>query len=83
MAATKDGRGYWLVARDGSIYAFGDAQFYGVPPVLANSVFVGMAAIPMDAVTGWLPTTAAYLPLATPKYYGSATGPQVQRTVEH
>ena len=29
MAATADGRGYWLVAADGGIFAFGDAAFYG------------------------------------------------------
>jgi hypothetical protein len=29
MAATPDGRGYWLVASDGGIFNFGDARFYG------------------------------------------------------
>ena len=29
MAATKDGKGYWLVASDGGIFAFGDAKFHG------------------------------------------------------
>jgi N-acetylmuramoyl-L-alanine amidase len=29
MARTRDGGGYWLVARDGGIFAFGDAPFYG------------------------------------------------------
>ena len=29
MAATPDGNGYWLVASDGGIFAYGDAQFYG------------------------------------------------------
>ena len=29
MAATPDGKGYWLVAADGGIFAFGDAGFYG------------------------------------------------------
>jgi len=29
MAATPDGRGYWLVASDGGIFAFGDAAFFG------------------------------------------------------
>ena len=28
-ASTPDGRGYWLVAADGGIFAFGDAGFYG------------------------------------------------------
>ena len=29
MAPTPNGHGYWLVASDGGIFAFGDAGFYG------------------------------------------------------
>ncbi|HET9690195.1 MAG TPA: hypothetical protein VFP61_03525, partial [Acidimicrobiales bacterium] len=29
IAATPSGRGYWLVASDGGIFAFGDAKFHG------------------------------------------------------
>ena len=29
VAATLDGGGYWLVASDGGIFAFGDATFFG------------------------------------------------------
>ena len=29
MATTPDGKGYWLVAKDGGLFAFGDAHFYG------------------------------------------------------
>ncbi len=29
MAATPDGKGYWLVASDGGVFAFGDAGFEG------------------------------------------------------
>jgi ribosomal protein L24E len=29
MASTPDGNGYWLVARDGGIFTFGTAHFYG------------------------------------------------------
>ena len=29
MAATADGGGYWLVASDGGIFTYGDAQFWG------------------------------------------------------
>ena len=29
MAATPDGKGYWLVATDGGIFGYGDAGFYG------------------------------------------------------
>jgi hypothetical protein len=55
MAMTADGGGYWLVASDGGIFAFGDAKFEGsVPGVLKpgqslNQPIVGIAA---DDVTG-------------------------------
>ena len=29
MAVTPDGGGYWMVASDGGMFAFGDAHFYG------------------------------------------------------
>src|SRR5207244_121475 len=29
IAATRTGKGYWMVASDGGIFAFGDAGFYG------------------------------------------------------
>ena len=32
MTPTPDGRGYWLVASDGGIFAFGDAPFLGSAP---------------------------------------------------
>ena len=54
MAATPDGRGYWLVASDGGIFAYGDAAFYGSTgePRL-NQPIVGMAATP-DGGGYWL-----------------------------
>ena len=32
LAATPDGKGYWLEASDGGVFAFGDAVFYGSVP---------------------------------------------------
>ena len=32
IAATPDGGGYWLVAADGGVFAFGDARFFGSAP---------------------------------------------------
>jgi hypothetical protein len=47
LASTADGGGYWLVAADGGVFAFGDAGFSGsigghplVEPM------VGIAALP-------------------------------------
>ena len=50
MAATADGRGYWLVAADGGVFTFGDARFFGSaassqaggPP----ATYVAMASAP-------------------------------------
>jgi hypothetical protein len=54
MASTPDGKGYWLVASDGGIFAFGDAGFYGSMGGrrLARPV-VGMAA-PFGGGGYWL-----------------------------
>ncbi|MGH9080779.1 MAG: hypothetical protein ACRDYE_12035, partial [Acidimicrobiales bacterium] len=47
MAATPDGHGYWLVASDGGIFSFGDAQFFGsTGSMVLNRPIVGMAATP-------------------------------------
>jgi hypothetical protein len=44
MAATADGQGYWLVGRDGGVFAFGDAKFYGsATGTSLGTPIVGMA----------------------------------------
>lgn len=43
-AVTPDGGGYWLVARDGGVFSFGDARFYGsTGGIHLNQPVVGMA----------------------------------------
>jgi hypothetical protein len=50
MAATPDGKGYWLVAADGGIFNFGDASFFGSTGAIhLNQPVVGMAATPTGA----------------------------------
>ena len=47
MASTPDGGGYWLVAKDGGVFAFGDAQFYGsTGGTPLNAPIVGMTLDP-------------------------------------
>ena len=54
MAATPDGKGYWLVASDGSMFTFGDAGNFGSEgAVTLNKPIVGMAATP-DGKGYWL-----------------------------
>ena len=46
IATTGDAHGYWTVATDGGIFAFGDANFYGsMGGKPLNAPMVGMAAI--------------------------------------
>jgi hypothetical protein len=54
VAASPDGRGYWLVASDGGIFSFGDATFQGSTGALhLNKPIVGMASSP-DGKGYWL-----------------------------
>ena len=59
MAATPDGKGYWFVASDSGIFAYGDAavlRLQGGKPL--NQPIVGMAATPDGRGTGSSPPTA-------------------------
>ena len=54
MATTPDGGGYWLVASDGGVFAFGDAAFHGsTGDIKLTKPVVGMAATP-DGGGYWL-----------------------------
>jgi hypothetical protein len=53
MAATPDGKGYWLAA-DGGVFAFGDASYDGsMGGTRLDAPVVGTAAIP-DGKGYWL-----------------------------
>ena len=54
IAATPDGRGYWLVAADGGVFSFGDAAVHGSTGAeVLNAPMVGMATTP-DGRGYWL-----------------------------
>jgi hypothetical protein len=54
LAVSADAQGYWEVASDGGIFAFGDAGFEGsMSGQHLNARVVGMAATP-DAKGYWL-----------------------------
>lgn len=50
MVSTSSGKGYWQVATDGGVFAFGDAQFYGSLPGRGVKVdnIIGIARTPTD-----------------------------------
>ena len=67
MAATPDGGGYWEVASDGGIFAFGDAQYYGSMggKPLDQSGGRDRLHLPTGAATGRWRLTAASSPSVT------------------
>ena len=74
MAATPDGGGYWLVASDGGVFSFGDAQFHGSTGGIAlNKPIVGMAATP-DGGGYWLVASDGGV-----FSFGDATVPRLDR----
>ena len=82
MAATPDGKGYWLVASDGGIFTYGDAAFYGSTGGLTlNRPIVAMAATP-DGKGYWLVASdGGIFTYGDAAYYGSdrRPGPEPRR----
>jgi hypothetical protein len=57
MATTPDGAGYWMVATDGGIFAFGDAAFFGsTGSIHLNQPVVGIAGT-LDGAGYWMAAT--------------------------
>src|SRR5580658_10078514 len=75
MAATPDGGGYWLVASDGGIFSFGDAQFFGSTGGLAlHKPIIGMAATP-DGGGYWLVASdGGIFSFGDAQFFGSTGG---------
>jgi hypothetical protein len=82
MAATPDGKGYWLVASDGGIFTFGDATFYGsTGSIHLNQPIVGMAATP-DGKGYWLVASdGGIFTFGDATFYGSTGGEQLSNPI--
>ena len=78
MAATPDGAGYWLVASDGGIFSFGDAQYYGsTGSISLNRPVVGMAAT-TDGKGYWLVASdGGIFSFGDAGFFGSGGGTQL------
>ena len=72
IAGTSDGKGYWEVASDGGIFAFGDAGFYGsMSGQPLNAPVVGVAGTP-DGKGYWeVASDGGIFGLGDGHYYGS------------
>ena len=82
MAATPDGGGYWLVASDGGIFTYGDAQFYGSSGAIRlNKPIVGMAATP-DGGGYWLVASdGGIFSYGDAQFYGSTGAIRLNRPI--
>ena len=72
IAHTADQLGYWMVASDGGIFAFGDAHYYGsTGNIRLNKPIVGMATTP-DGKGYWLVASdGGIFSYGDAHYYGS------------
>ena len=79
IAATPDGKGYWLVAYNGGAFAFGDAGFYGsTAQMRLNQSVLGMVATP-DGKGYWLSAAdGGVFSFGDAGFYGASTGQLTQ-----
>ena len=81
-AATSDGGGYWLVASDGGVFNYGDAEFFGSRGGQAlNKPIVGMAATP-DGGGYWLVASdGGVFSYGDAKFFGSRGGQALNKPI--
>jgi len=82
MAQTADGGGYWMVAADGGIFAFGDATFYGsMGGTHLNDPIVGMAET-KDGKGYWLVASdGGVFAFGDAAFYGSMGGQPLNKPI--
>jgi len=82
MAATPDGLGYWVVASDGGIFAYGDAPFEGsTGGTHLNAPIVGMAAT-SDGGGYWLVASdGGVFAFGDAAFFGSMGGRQLNQPI--
>jgi peptidoglycan/xylan/chitin deacetylase (PgdA/CDA1 family) len=82
MAATPSGTGYWLVASDGGIFAFGDASFAGSTGAQhLNRPVVGMAATPSGKGYWLVASDGGIFAFGDAPFLGSMGGQPLNRPV--
>jgi hypothetical protein len=83
MTPTSDGQGYWEVAADGGVFAFGDAGFYGsMGGTHLNQPITGMAVTP-DGGGYWLVAAdGGIFAFGDAGFYGSMGGIHLNKPIE-
>lgn len=85
MTASAKGRGYWMVARDGGMFSFGDTRFYGsTGAIRLNRPIVGMAATPAGGGYWFVAADGGIFSFGAAHFFGSlaqSTAPVVGMAV--
>ena len=82
IAATADGGGYWLVAGDGGVFNFGNAQFHGsMAGRPLNASMVGMAPTPNGAGYWLVGADGGVFALGNAQFRGSMGGQPLNKPV--
>ena len=82
MASTPSGAGYWLVGRDGGIFAFGDAAFHGsTGAIRLNQPVVGMAPTPSGRGYWLVAADGGIFAFGDARFLGSAGGLRLAQPV--
>ncbi len=82
MSPTSTGLGYWLVASDGGIFAFGDAQFYGsMGGRSLNKPITGMSVTPTGGGYWLVASDGGMFSFGDAQFYGSMGGRPLNRPV--
>ena len=82
VAVTPGGDGYWLVASDGGIFAFGDAAFRGSTGAIAlNQPIVGMASTPTGAGYWLVAADGGIFAFGDARFFGSTGGLRLNRPI--
>jgi VCBS repeat-containing protein len=81
-ATVVGGRGYWLVADDGGIFGFGDADFFGsAGGTSLNRPIVGMAATPSGRGYWLVADDGGIFGFGDADFFGSAGGTSLNRPI--
>jgi N-acetylmuramoyl-L-alanine amidase len=73
LAVTHDGAGYWMAGRDGGVFDYGDAGFFGSAGSLhLNAPIVGMAATPAGGGYWLVAADGGIFSYGDARFFGSA-----------
>ena len=82
MAGTPDGKGLWLVASDGGVFAFGSAAFYGSTGSLYLNQPVAGMAVTADGRGYWLVASdGGVFAFGDANFYGSMGGSHLNASI--